>query len=221
MTYLRMSHRANCPSYTENTLEAFEAVCQKGVHIFETDIRLTKDKVPVIFHDATLQRLCKDPRKLAEMTLREWKQCSTKEMTFISLEELFEHFKGKKVLFDLELKEDVVTETLRVIEKYKKEESVIISSYYPHLLHEVKKQNVHLTLGLLANHGEFIVTKALKYHANVVIIHTLGLRKYHIVRAHKQGMSVWTWPVNTKRLLRKLEAWGIDGVMTDNPELFN
>lgn len=59
-------------SAPENSIAAFRRAIEAGYGI-ELDVRLTKDKVPVVFHDKTLLRMCADPRKLSAVTLAELK----------------------------------------------------------------------------------------------------------------------------------------------------
>jgi len=54
----------------ENTLEAFERACRAGVGI-ELDVQLTRDGELVVFHDADLERLMGDKRKVEDLTLEE------------------------------------------------------------------------------------------------------------------------------------------------------
>lgn len=52
-----IGHRGGRQEFEENTLSAFEDACKKGVHSFETDVRLTADNELVIIHDASLKRM--------------------------------------------------------------------------------------------------------------------------------------------------------------------
>lgn len=51
----------------ENSLPAFAAAAEAGVAI-ELDVRLSADGAVVVHHDATLQRLCGDPARVADLT---------------------------------------------------------------------------------------------------------------------------------------------------------
>lgn len=51
----------------ENSLPAFEAAAAAGVGC-ELDVRALKDGTLVVFHDATLSRMCNDPRRLDRIT---------------------------------------------------------------------------------------------------------------------------------------------------------
>ena len=57
---LIIAHRGVSEFYPENTLPAFEYLFQKKdceIHGIETDVQLSKDGIPVLFHDKTLKRI--------------------------------------------------------------------------------------------------------------------------------------------------------------------
>ena len=62
-------HRGYCARYPENTLISFEAAIDLGVDAMEFDVWLSKDKVPVLMHDATAYKTAGVDRPLGEMTL--------------------------------------------------------------------------------------------------------------------------------------------------------
>jgi len=53
---LIMAHRGESGNIPENTLLSLEAATKIGVDVLESDIRLTKDDVPILFHDEDLER---------------------------------------------------------------------------------------------------------------------------------------------------------------------
>ncbi|MBE6856983.1 MAG: hypothetical protein E7500_06095 [Ruminococcus sp.] len=61
----------------ENSLSAFQRAIDAGLGI-ELDVRLTKDGVPVVFHDKTLRRMCSDTRKISKITYDELKKLRLK-----------------------------------------------------------------------------------------------------------------------------------------------
>src|ERR1043166_3498370 len=53
-------HRGARGLKPENTLPSFEVAFDSGVSTVETDVHLTRDGVPVLFHDGTVsERLCR------------------------------------------------------------------------------------------------------------------------------------------------------------------
>jgi glycerophosphoryl diester phosphodiesterase len=66
---LVIAHRGGALLAAENSAEAFRAAETAGADAVETDVRVTADGVHVCVHDADLQRLCGDPRTIAELDL--------------------------------------------------------------------------------------------------------------------------------------------------------
>ena len=65
-------HRGMVQEYPENTMANFKACVDKGISI-ELDVYLTKDGVPVVIHDATVDRTTNGSGEVMAMTLRELK----------------------------------------------------------------------------------------------------------------------------------------------------
>jgi glycerophosphoryl diester phosphodiesterase len=53
-----VAHRGYPRHYPENTLPAIEAALKAGARHIEIDVQTSADHIPVLFHDATLERLC-------------------------------------------------------------------------------------------------------------------------------------------------------------------
>lgn len=64
---LAIAHRGASAHAPDNTLAAFELAHELGADMWEVDIRLTADGVPVAFHDADLTGLCADARAAGEV----------------------------------------------------------------------------------------------------------------------------------------------------------
>ncbi len=64
------AHRgfASAPGLIENTIPAFRAAIDLGATHIESDIQVTKDGVPVLFHDNDLIRVAALPQKISEIT---------------------------------------------------------------------------------------------------------------------------------------------------------
>jgi glycerophosphoryl diester phosphodiesterase len=61
-----VAHRGYARHYPENTMPAIEAAVAAGARYVEVDVQLTRDGVPVLFHDRTLDRLCGVPGAIHE-----------------------------------------------------------------------------------------------------------------------------------------------------------
>lgn len=91
----------------ENSLAALKKAVDAGYGI-EMDVQLSKDKIPVIFHDESLKRMCNVEGKVHEYTLEELKKfkLASSNETIPTLAEALEVIAGKVPLI-LEYKLDV------------------------------------------------------------------------------------------------------------------
>ena len=63
-----VAHRGYALHYPENTLIGIEAAIRVGACFIEVDVQLTADKVPVLFHDRNMDRLCRVPGAIHDFT---------------------------------------------------------------------------------------------------------------------------------------------------------
>lgn len=96
----------NTADAPENSLRAFGRAVEAGFGI-ELDVQLTKDEVPVVFHDFTLERMCSVSGKVCEHTFEELQQFSLcgSDQRIPRLEEVLELVGGQVPLI-VELKTD-------------------------------------------------------------------------------------------------------------------
>lgn len=66
-----VAHRGYAARYPENTLSALAAALEAGAPCVEIDVQLTSDRVPVLFHDRTLERMCGVGGAVRERTFEE------------------------------------------------------------------------------------------------------------------------------------------------------
>ena len=71
MPFLNIAHRGLHTEYPENSLEAFIAAWNSGCDMVEFDIQLSKDGVPVVFHDDDLKRMCGVDKAVYECSVLE------------------------------------------------------------------------------------------------------------------------------------------------------
>jgi glycerophosphoryl diester phosphodiesterase len=66
-----IAHRGASADAPENTLEALALAVAQGADVIEVDVRLTRDGVPVLLHDPTLDRTTDRAGEVARLTLEE------------------------------------------------------------------------------------------------------------------------------------------------------
>jgi glycerophosphoryl diester phosphodiesterase len=137
MKYVNYAHRGASSYAPENTLMAFYKGLELGANGIETDIQLSADGVPVLFHDDTLDRVTDRTGPLAELTAAELQAVQVfcpdfpeKKDTICTFEEFLRHFGWRDLTFAIELKvEGVAEEVADLIRKYGIEEKAIVTSF--------------------------------------------------------------------------------------------
>ncbi len=117
------AHRGDWFWAPENSMQGFQNCIEMGVDIIELDVRLSKDDVPVIIHDLTLDRTTTGKGNVAEWTLDSLKTLYLKDATGVTtqekiptLEEVMNLTKGK-ILIYLDKSVDKVEKLLPVLQK--------------------------------------------------------------------------------------------------------
>ena len=141
----------------ENSLSSFQNAIDRKYAI-ELDIRLTKDKKLVVFHDKNTLRMCTTNLTIEESTLEELKTLSLGQSSeeIPTLEEVLKFVVGKTPLL-IEIKNEKFTGELEklLVEAMKEYQfSYAIQSFNPWSLKEIKKLNSNIQTGLLSGSFE-------------------------------------------------------------------
>src|SRR4029079_15573183 len=71
---LILGHRGASAVAPENTLAAFSRAMSDGADGIEFDVRLSRDRIPVVIHDANLNRTAGVARRVSDLTTKELQQ---------------------------------------------------------------------------------------------------------------------------------------------------
>lgn len=66
-----VAHRGGGWHAPENTLQAFKRAVERGCHMLEMDVRITKDKQLIVCHDANLKRLCGVNKNVSDFNFKD------------------------------------------------------------------------------------------------------------------------------------------------------
>jgi len=100
------AHRGSSIAYPELTMAAYKAAVDEGADGFECDVRITKDKQLVLWHDADMQRVAGNSARIADSTLKEIKSHYQQAIT---LDELLILARDNKKELAIETKHPVPT----------------------------------------------------------------------------------------------------------------
>ena len=238
-----IAHRGANKRAPQNTLPAFAKALELGADGFESDVHLTKDGVPVICHNGTIDATSDGTGKISDMTLAQLKEkdfglyfsrefINTKIPTLDEFLELVQG-KGLKIL-NIELKmekddarrEELVKKTLDAVNAYGLNESLIISSFCPKILKLVKANSPECKTAYLYPHGWLKssqgffppIKKMLDLGCAAAHPHYFCIRGNFVRHCHDSGLDVNVWTVDEAERIRQMLAAGVDSIITDCPD---
>jgi glycerophosphoryl diester phosphodiesterase len=100
------AHRGASANFPEHTLAAYEGAVAEGADGFECDVRITKDQIPVLWHNASMLERAGNIGLIAEMSYREVSRAYPQILT---LDEFLDFAMSKKKGILLETKHPVIS----------------------------------------------------------------------------------------------------------------
>lgn len=222
---LVIGHRGAAGIAPENTLEALRAGMAAGADMLEFDIRLTKDRIPVLVHDFHMVRTHRQPRRVSQLTLAQLQKKSSKYNQPVALlSEVLDEFMGN-IMLNIELKSreagKVAAELIK--EKYIQDASdwdnLLFSAFKGSTLSAIRKISQEANLALLHDRNPFIF---IAYHRRLQLtavgFHRLYINPFALEIARRANIFTYAYTVNRPRSALLLARQGIDGIVTDRPD---
>jgi glycerophosphoryl diester phosphodiesterase len=205
----------------ENTLEAFIRARLLGADGVELDVRRTRDGTLVVHHDpeirglGALHELVSDrlPGSVALLSAA-LDACDGLDVN-IELKNL----PGEAGFDDEEV---MAREVADLVVATGREDSVVMSSFWPGSLDAVRERQPRLATGLLVAswfEPAACVPLAIEHGCRALHPHVSLLDESLMDGARDAGLAVSTWTVNRRSLIRSAMALGVDTVITDDVTL--
>ncbi len=214
-------------------MPAFEHAVALGYRYLETDVHLSADGVLMAFHDPDLARTCGVDGSIAEMTADELAEVRVDGRASIPLmSELFERVPD--VRFNIDCKSDAAAGPLAaLIRRYDAIDRVCIGAFSharlsklrtllgPDLLSCMSPKEVatlRLT-GRVTGSAARVAQVPVRYGAargpkGVTVVTDRFVRN-----AHRRNVPVHVWTIDDPVEMHRLLDLGVDGIMTDRPEI--
>ena len=227
---LIIGHRGASAVAPENTLAAFEAAIVAGADGIEFDVRLSRDGVPVVIHDASLYRTGGVKRRVADMTFNELNQVdvgswfnrdrfSTQRVP--SLAQLLELVQSNKLLLYLEMKgkrrelAHLADACCRVVEEHRLRDRVVFECLEPETVRNIDP--TLRTAALFRPPSSFILKRAIAAAASEIAVHHRLLSNRLVEQARGANLKVVTWTVDDPAWVKRAQTTSIDALITNNP----
>lgn len=229
-----IAHRGFSSIAPENTLAAFEQAIARGAHSIEFDIQLSADSIPVIFHDATLDRITAVSGKVRDKNLPQLQSLDAGKW-------FRDEFSGQKIptltaalpilkqvdkflYFDVkphcEWSNSEVADFVNTLHSAGITEKCVITSFNDGFLEQVRQIADDLSLGhIVANLEAYqaqLAKAVVKGDRLISTLYSVLLANPALIaQSRSQGVDIVAWTVDDPEDLQKLLDLGITRIVTN------
>jgi len=244
-------HRGGSQWRPEHTVEAYTEAAKLWPNaLLEMDVRLTRDGVVVLHHDGHVKRTTEGEGSVEDMTLEEVQALDAgydftpdkgktfpyrgKGLRIATLDEVFTALPKARWLIEPKTDGPLVAATADVVKKHNAEERVLIASFKPAVVAQMKTllPNAPTCYTMTSGTKLFAALQAggdvWKNYEPEDHVLSLGkgiVRQFKLTEAHfkavqSKGIKVQLHTLNSEDELRKAVAMGVDSILSDRPDVF-
>jgi glycerophosphoryl diester phosphodiesterase len=215
------AHRGASSDFKEGSKAAYIGAISQGADGFECDVRLTKDKQIICYHDSDTSRLSNNDLKISKSSYKELKE----KVDPYLLDELLDLAISNIKDLVIELKHPVSTGVMIEKQVHKllisreseiKNSGIQISLISFSYLATLRNLKSGYQTGYLVKNSNLI-----RFNPAPVIALSIEILRQNpgiVAEQHKRGKKVFIWTVNEAADLHLCSKVGVDAVITDKPE---
>ncbi|MBB5642173.1 glycerophosphodiester phosphodiesterase [Cryobacterium roopkundense] len=245
---LNAAHRGSSDAHPENTLTAFRAGAEQGADLIEIDVQRSADGELVVIHDTTLARTTnveelfpdRAPWNVGDFTAAEmqtldagsWKGsqfAGEKLPTFTEAIDVIRH-SGAGMLLEIKAPElytgieaDVsadLRESRGYVQSSVARDKLMVQSFNFDSMKTFTQLEPTVPVGLL---GTPAISQLpdLATWADQINPHHLSIDAAYVTEVQRLGMDILVWTVNTEADMTRAIDLGVDGVITNRPDVLD
>jgi glycerophosphoryl diester phosphodiesterase len=233
-----IAHRGAGKLAPENTLAAFKLGANHGYRMFECDVKLSRDGVPFLLHDNTLERTTNGHgtagqlpwAELSSLDAGSWHSSSFAGEPLPTLDRIARFCLDNGYLLNIEIKPTTSqeAETGKVVAEHAsrlwKDADIppLLSSFRPESLQAAQTAAPHLPRGLLLDTlwKGWLETALMLDCSAIICNHTLWDTS-SVTQAKSAGFKCLSYTVNDEDIAKRLLDLGTDGIITDRVDAFS
>ena len=233
-----IAHRGVSGTYPENTLSAFQAAIDLGAEMVELDVSISKDGIPVVVHDKTVDRTTDFEGYVQSFTLEELKKMEVgawfseefrgeefptlRESLELMKDEIAVNIEIKTEAVSDEIEDGIVDKALQIVKELDMSSSVVFSSFDYRVMEQLNALDSQMPKALLyeASQSADLLPSELvqKYQVDVFNCSYRQLSEEWIKDLQSHQIPYLVYTVNESELMEELIERGVSGIFTDFPE---
>lgn len=232
-----IGHRGAAAYAPENTLEGLHTAADMGVEWVEFDVKLTRDTVPILFHDDTLDRTTNGSGKVALMEYEDLRQLeagswfgdSFAGVKIPTLEEAVDVLLSRGLGVNVEIKpcpgreKETAEVVLDVLSQIWDDHDRILISSFSHVALEVARDMAgDWPRGFLmeSTWPDNWADIARYLEASTININGRTINREQVEElVDTLSLPILAYTINDPELARRLQGWGVDSLFSDCPDV--
>ncbi len=232
-----VAHRGAGKLAPENTQAAFRLGARHGYRMFECDVKLSRDGVPFLMHDATLNRTtngsgvggARDWQELSQLDAGSWHSRQYAGEPLSTLDNIARFCRANGHHLNIEIKPTPGTEAETGCTVARQTALLwsgaavppLLTSFAIDALQAAQASAPELPRGLLLDAARADWLEIARRLQCVAVVCQYGLwDETTVAAAHKAGLRCLSYTVNDEWVAQRLQDLGTDGIITDRIDLF-
>lgn len=216
---LKIAHRGAKGYAPENSLFAFEKAIALHSNGVELDVQISKDHIPVVIHDETVDRTTTETGFVHDFTATQ-----LHDIGIPSLKHVFD-LVDRRCFINVEIKNNAASKSVvHLIEEYVaqrhwKYSDFLVSSFNWNELVEITAANAKIPVGVITHNdvdAAFLFAQKIKAFSIHPFFELLDIQTVTSIQKH--GFKVFPWTVNTTEAISLVHSFGVDGIISDFPD---
>jgi glycerophosphoryl diester phosphodiesterase len=223
---LVFAHRGGAALAPENTLAAFDNALALGVDGLELDVRLSGDRTVVVHHDRTLDRTTRLRGRITDYRAA---QLAGAEVP--SLASVLDRYRGVRLIVEMKLNTPgFARAVVDVVRTAGAIDRVCLGSFGARVLRAARTLAPEVATSAARQEVRWALYRSwcrwpvsrvayAGYQVPEFAGTTRVVSPRFIDDAHRAGLHVQVWTVDTEVDARRLLGWGADALITDRPDI--
>ncbi len=222
--FVNYAHRGASQYAPENTFISFYTGLFMGANGIETDVRMTRDGQPVLFHDDTVTRMTGASGEVSDYTLDELRLFTLENNgltdKIVLFEDFLRQFSFRDITFAIEIKQaGIESQVADLICKYGMEKKTVVTSFIFDSIRAVRAYAPQLHTGLLCRNADEDTTRTLlELGVEELCPSAEEISAEKVAKWHRMGFNVRAWGVKDETLMKKVYDAGADGMTVNFPD---
>jgi glycerophosphoryl diester phosphodiesterase len=223
---LVFAHRGGSALAPENTIPAFDNAIALGVDGLELDVHLSSDLRPVVHHDRTLDRTTALRGPIAARCAADLVRAGVP-----TLDEVLDRYPDTRLIVEMKVnRRKLAAAVIDSVRRASAVDRVCLGSFGLRVLRAARAIEPRIATSAAREEVRWALYRSwlwwpvarVKYAAYQIPERsgtTRVVSRRFVDYAHRAGLAVQVWTVDSEPDARRLLAWGVDALITDRPDI--